>query len=182
MSTPSIKKNKLFHSVKTDWIHFVTYGLILLIASFIQGAPYALEIAGAKPLLLVDLTVCIALFYGPLGGGIAGAFAGILWDIFSVRTLGFNAIVLLLIGTVCGLLIWLMLRNNIITAILLISGACLLQAVLDWFFHYLLFNKGDSFQALIQFYLPNVLYSAIVGPIIFFLVFWLTKKIREHEA
>lgn len=63
------------------------------------------EIYGASPLLLVPLTVCIAMYAGPVGGAAAGIAGGFLWDLYSDRLLGFNALLLLAVGCACGLLV-----------------------------------------------------------------------------
>ncbi|MBP5303751.1 MAG: rod shape-determining protein MreD [Clostridia bacterium] len=181
MKHTSLNDGGLFRNVKQDWMRWTAFGVILLLSCFIQMAPFSLQIAGAKPLLLIAFTVCIALFVGPLGGGIAGAFAGFLWDIFSTRTLGFNAIILLVVGTACGLLIWMMMRNNILTAVLLTAGACLTQIILDWGFHYLLFDRGNEWDALLSIYLPNGLYTVLISPLVYWVVLITVKHLRSRE-
>lgn len=171
----TVKSQSAFGRTTTEWTRWVAFGFLLLLLSFLQSAPYALQIAGAKPLLLLACPICIALFTGPVGGGIAGAFAGILWDLFAGRILGFNGILLLVLGTTAGLLVWLVMRNNMLTAILMVGCASLIQNLMDWIFSYVLYDRGDVLKALWSVYLPNGLYTLIISPLMYFLVFGIMK-------
>lgn len=181
MKSTSFKSGGLFQTVRTRWIDWVAFAFFILLLSFLQSAPHALEIAGARPLLLVASTVCIACFTGPIGGGIAGAFAGILWDMFSTRLLGFDAIILLCIGTACGFIIWTAMRNNVFTILLMTTCACVVQIFLDWSFHYFVYGYDHPLKALLVVYAPNGLYTVLISPIIFFAVLALKKYLQNHE-
>ena len=113
------------------YIKWTAYGLLILLFSILQSTPRLIpEICGASPLLLVPLTVCIAMYAGPVGGAAAGIAGGFLWDLYSDRLLGFNALLLLAVGCACGLLVRLLLRNNLLSALLLVGGALLLTGVI----------------------------------------------------
>ena len=105
------------------YIKWTAYGLLILLFSTPQPTPR-----------LIPLTVCIAMYAGPVGGAAAGIAGGFLWDLYSDRLLGFNALLLLAVGCACGLLVRLLLRNNLLSALLLVGGALLFQGLADWFF------------------------------------------------
>lgn len=116
------------------YLQWTAYGLLILLTILVQATPKLLPaVFGARPLLIVPLVVCIAMFVGPIGGASAGIAGGILWDLYADRLLGFNALLLLFIGCACGLLVRLLMRNNLLTAMLLSAAALLFQGFMDWF-------------------------------------------------
>lgn len=166
-----------FNNQTLQWL--ACLGLVFL-ASLLQMAPKALMIAGAKPMLLILCVACIALFTGPLCGGVMGAVSGFLWDIFTDRLMGSTAFLLLLIGTVIGILSWLVLRNNFITGILVCAASILLFVLADWAIYYVLFEKDNPWLMLTSVYGPNALYTLLVSPIVYGIFYICIRKIREE--
>lgn len=181
MSGNSLHSKNPLAAVSEKYRRIALYGALILVAFLLQSAPRALEIGGTKPLLLLPLTVCIGLFTGPIGGGAAGAIAGFLWDVYADRLPGFHALLLLVIGCVCGLLVVLLMRNNLLTAVLLCAGSLVLQIVYDWGLRYCLFGGDHPFAALWGTYLPTAAYTLAVSPIFYLLVFWSTRLLRRRE-
>ena len=163
-------------------VRCAAYGLLLLMAFLLQSAPRALQIAETKPLRLLPLVVAIGLFTGPIGGGAAGAVAGFLWDIYADRLPGFHGLFLLVIGCVCGLLVVLLMRNNMLTALLLCAGALVLQVLYDWGLTYLLLGHDRPFAALWYTYLPCALYTLLVSPILYLMTLFVTRLVRRYDG
>lgn len=168
-------------AVREKYVQWTAYGLMLLVAFLFQSAPHALEIAGTRPLLLVPLTVAIGLFTGPIGGGIAGAAAGFLWDMYADCLPGFHGLFLLCIGCSCGLLVVLLMRNNFLTALLLCAGALVLQVLYDWGLTYCLLVRDHPWDLLCDTYLPTALYTFLVSPILYFLTLFVTRYLKKHD-
>jgi len=102
------------------YLTWTAYGLLIVAAVILQSLPRGLPvIGGVRPVLIVPLVVCAAMYEGPVGGAAAGIAAGLLWDMFSDRLLGFHALLLLIVGCACGLLVRLLIRNNLLSALLL---------------------------------------------------------------
>ena len=165
------------------YIRWTAYGLLILLFSLIQSAPHGLpRIMGVLPVLMVPLTVCIAMQVGPVGGASAGIAAGILWDLYaSSRLLGFNALLLLAIGCASGLLVRLLIRNNLLSALLLICGALLFQGLADWGFNYLLLRQEQPLYVLLHMVLPSLGYTFVLSPLIYALVYGITRILRNRE-
>ena len=165
------------------YIRWTAYGLLILLFSLIQSAPHGLpRIMGVLPVIMVPLTVCIAMQVGPVGGAASGVAAGILWDIYaSGRLLGFNALLLLAVGCCCGLLVRLMIRNNLLSALLLICGALLFQGLADWCFNYLLLQQEEPLYVLLHLVLPSLAYTLVLSPLIYGLVYGVTRILRNRE-
>ncbi len=168
-------------SVREKYVRWTGYGLLLLVAFLFQSAPHSLEIAGIKPLLLVPLTVAIGLFTGPMGGGAAGAVAGFLWDIYADCLPGFHGLFLLCIGCICGLLVVLLMRNNLLTATLLCAGTLVLQVLYDWGLTYCILGRDHPLQLLGDVYLPTALYTLLVSPLLYVLTLLMTRFLQKHD-
>lgn len=165
-----------------NYLSMLVYGLAALAVLLMQTAPHLfLSLWGARPVPIVLLVVCVALCEGAQAGAIIGALSGLLWGIYSFRLFGFDALVLMLIGLTAGLLVEWLLRANLLTALLLCTGASLAQALLEWLFCYVLFFKEQVLVVLCRVYLPNCLYTAVLTPLMYWLVLGLARLIRRRS-
>lgn len=153
---------------KPKYVRWAIYGALLLVAVLMQNSVGGIKhIFSASVFLAIPVLVSIGMFERELTAAAAGAFAGILWDISSGFD-GFNALALMLVGAVCSLLISHFMRNNLITAMVLCSGAtaayCLLYSIGT------LLSGAFSFKNLFIFYLPAFILTVAVMPICYGLI------------
>lgn len=175
------EKNPL-RKLSGRYLKWTAYGLLLLCASLLQMAPRAIpSIFGARPLLLIPIVVSIAMFEGPIGGAAAGIAGGLLWDLYADRLFGFNAFILMIVCCACGLLVRLLIRNNLLSALLLFSGALLVQGLADWFFNHVLLMKEEPFYALVRLTLPNLAYTLVISPLLYGLTLLIARMLRKRE-
>ncbi len=164
------------------YLKWTAYGLILLTALLFQSSPRLFpEIGGGRPVLLLPLAVAISMFEGPVGGAAAGAAAGFLWDLFSDRLFGFNALILMLLCCGCGLLVRLLVRNNLLSAMLMITASVGIQGVLDWFFNHVLAFQAEPAYTLLHILLPNALYTLALSPLLYAAVYGTARLLRNRE-
>ena len=164
------------------YLKWTAYGLVILLAVLLQSAPRLFPaVFGARPILIVPVVVAIAMFEGPVGGAAAGIAGGLLWDMFSTRLLGFNALLLLVVCCACGLLIRLLMRNNFLSAMLMITCALLLVGLADWFFYHLLLSRPEPMLALLRVTLPNAAYSLVLSPLLYAGVYGVAKLLRARS-
>ena len=162
-------------------ITWLVYGAAEIVLLLLQTAPRAFPaVFGARPLPLLVLVACIATFEGGKGGAVAGFFAGLLWDILSLRLFGFDALVLMLTGLCCGLLVEWLLRANFSTAMLLCAGTVLLWTMLDWLFFFVLADTERPLSVLLRVLLTDALYTMLLAPLLFWPVLWLAHFVRRH--
>ena len=95
--------------------------------------------------------------------------------------MGFLELLLLAIGCACGLLVRLLLRNNIMTALLLCIGALITHGLSDWFLNVALLQLEGTFVFLWRITLPNVLYTLLLCPIIYGIFAWLEKRLKKYN-
>lgn len=168
--------------LSSRYLKWAAYGLVILLACILQSLPRLFPaVGGAHPLLVVPVVVCIAMFEGPIGGAAAGIAGGILWDLFSVRLLGYNALMLMMICCFCGLMAQLLIRNNLLSSMLMTAAALLVQGLLDWFFNHVLISQPEPLYALTHITLPNMAYSLILTPLLYWIVYRVARALRKRE-
>ena len=145
---------------------YIVYGVELFLVYIIQFTPSLLpRFFGESPMLLTVCAVSIAVFEGDIAGMWFGMAAGLLMDIGSIAPFGFYALVNLTICYGCGLLVMYLMRNNVVTAVILGLTAALLASVFQWFF---LSGSRDILYFLPNILLPRVLYSTVTMPVFFY--------------
>ena len=153
------------------YLKWTAYGLILLLALLLQSAPHLFPVvAGGRPVLLLPLAVAIAMFEGPVGGAAAGVAAGLLWDLFSSRLLGFNALILLFV-----------MRNNLLSFLMLTGGTLVIQGILDWFVNHVLVSQAEPVYTLLHILLPNAVYTLALSPLLYAAVYGTARLLRRRE-
>ena len=144
------------------------YALVLFVLSVIQNtdgffpAPFAV-----RAIPLIPAVVCIAMNERDVPGMFFGLFAGTLWDI-SASGSNFNALFLLTVGFLCGTLINTIMRNNIVTALLLSAAALLIYNTGYWVFQYVFRAFEAPAHMLLRYYLPGAAYTLALMPFMFF--------------
>ena len=179
---PKIGKGKLTAKVDKLYLRWFAYGMILLLVSVLQSSPRVFPvIGGAHPFPLLPTAVCIAMFEGPLVGAGVGVGAGVLWAMYADRLFGFDALLLLVIGCLCGLLVQVFIRNNWMSALLLNGAVLVIYTLVDWLVRYVLFSIDGALWALWDILLPNMLYTFALSPVLYFLIYRVARALRESE-
>lgn len=157
--------------------------LMLILVFLMQSLPHFMpRIGGVYPLLLIPAVVCIGMFERELIGGFLGLFAGVLWDITSLRIAGFHAVLLLVIGCACGLMVIHLMRNSLLSAILLTFFSLLFYELCNWIFFYVLAGKEMLGYQLVHFALPRLAYSLVFTLPFYLLSRAAVKRMRREKA
>ena len=159
---------------KPKYIRWAIFGAILTLSVLLQNAVGGLtEIFGARIFLCIPFCVAIAMLEREVPAAIFGAIAGALWDVSSGVD-GFNTIILMLLCAVCSLLISHLMRNNLITALVLGAGSVtayeiIYVAVRFW-------GAGSPIRQIFTFYLPSLIITVAFVPACYFII----KNIYNH--
>jgi len=162
---------------KTKVKRYAVYGAILLLAHILQNSLTVFpEILSVRPVLLISAAVCIAMFEGELVGAVAGLVAGALWDTVTTTADGYNAFYLMLACAVCGVLLRIFMRNNIITYIMMNTAITTL-----YFLSYVLFfitarGIDGGADMLLRYYLPMGVYSLLLTPVWYVIIRAVNRK------
>jgi rod shape-determining protein MreD len=127
-------------------------------------------------MLPICVCVCVALFEGELAGLFFGVAGGLLMDFSETNVFGFHALFLTILCYVCGMFVVYLMRNNIVTCMLLGTGSLLIIGIMRWLFLYVIWNYTELWYLFYSGTLPSVGYSMILLPVFFYL----NKVIATH--
>lgn len=150
--------------------------LVILALAVLQSIRGGInEIFGIRALILIPAVVAAAMYEREIAGVLYGLLAGALWDIFAAGN-NFNAIFLVITGFASAMLINIFMRNNFVTHLIISAGAAGIYSLIYWLYHFVIINSGGAFYMLIRYYLPGVILTAVLSPLIFLLIRALEKK------
>ncbi|NLN81783.1 MAG: rod shape-determining protein MreD [Clostridiales bacterium] len=182
MNKDRLGAGNLIKHLSSRYLKWTAYGLVILLTVILQSLPhFPPEIGNARPSMIIPVVVCIAMFEGPVGGASAGVAGGILWDLFSNRLFGFNALLLLIVCCACGLMSQLLIRNNLISSALMTTAALFIHGMIEWLVYDLGFEGEQAFNALLWFRIPGFFYSLLLTPALYFAVYSVAKLLRNRE-
>ena len=153
--------------------------LLILLAHLLQNTPgWFPAFFGIRVYFLLTFTVCLGLFEREIAGAMFGLFAGALWDSVSPLGDGYHAFLFLIIGAVCGILINTVMRNNLITALLLNFGAHVLYAALYAVLFVLAQGIDGAGWLFLRYFLPSALVSVLFTPLVYLAVRFVMRRTR----
>lgn len=135
--------------------------LAVLTAAFQHTDAAVPDFFGAKAMLLIPLCVCIAMYEKSLGGLAFGVLCGALWDSASAAGDGFFSISLAVAGFVSGAAITYLMRNNILSALILSGVSALSVSTVYWMLFVLVKGYEGAWSLYCQFYLPGAAYTVL---------------------
>ena len=147
----------------------IIIALLLIIAAFVlQSAVFSkIQILGCAPNLLLILTFVYGYTKDKISGMLMGLFSGLLLDTFSCDVIGYNALILLIIGFISGIWSSYFYSDDLYVPLLLILGSELLYCLLYYVFWFLLRAKFEFGYYLIHVILPEFLLTIIAGVILY---------------
>ncbi|MCI8497647.1 MAG: rod shape-determining protein MreD [Clostridiales bacterium] len=167
---------------KRNIFKWAVYLALVFVVSILQMTPNLFPaVFGARPVLLIPLTVCIAMFEGEAAGMTCGIVGGLLWDATGSRLIGFNSILMLLFALACAMLIEYLMSRRLVTAMLFCSSALVLWQLIDWLCFHVLPGYGSAGYTLLVTGLPVVGYSFLFVFPFYFLVRWMSERLNPQD-
>lgn len=156
---------------------YLIYALVLLLAHIFQNTLRIFpEIGSVRPILLISAAVCIAMFEGEVVGALAGLAAGALWDTVTDASDGYNAMYLMIACAVCGTLLRIFLRNNIVTYIIMNTVITLFYSMTYVLVFVIVRGIDGAGYLYLRYYLPMALYSLLLTPLWYMLIRAVNRK------
>ncbi len=162
-------------------LKFFTYAMIVFGAYILQTTPGLLEFCGIKPIIVLPLCICIAVFEGEFVGGLFGFFMGLFCDSSSEIVFGFNALIYLVFCVFAGLAAIYVFRRSTMNVMLLCLGAVFLRSVIEFFFAFVLYEYEGLVPYFYTVIAPQIVYSAIFAFPACELIRWLHRKFEPEE-
>lgn len=162
------------------WAAYVIEILILFVLQ--QTAGLIPEIYGQRPIILIPVLLTIAMFENERVGAGFGIFIGFIMDIGYGKVLGYNAIILAIIGYIVGAMAVNFIKTNLLT-IMLVSAVCVFVVLsFQFIFFYAIKGYGELVYTFQNHYLPRMFYTIMITPIVYYfnLAFALDIKPKEE--
>ena len=160
-------------------VKWILYSVILFVFTVIQTTPGLLQINGVKPVLILPLAVFVAVFEGETGGFCFAVAAGIVWDSVSDKPLGFSAILLAVCCVIIALLVIFFVKASILNCCILCLAAVCVYCFFDFLFFYAIWGAGGLMSVLLTHFLPMIIYTTVISPLVFLLVRVIASKYNE---
>ncbi len=153
---------------KPKYIRWVIFGVVLALSVLLQNSIGGLlEFFGARVFLCIPFCIAIAMFEREVPAAIFGASAGALWDVSSGVD-GFNTVVLMALCAVSSLLISHLMRNNLITALVLGAGSVTAYEIIYIVVRF--WGAGNPIRQIFTFYLPSLIITVVFVPACYFII------------
>lgn len=167
---------KLLSSGRIKWLVYILEMFILYI---IQNAPNLIpEFLGVTPMLLLIFGISITMFEGESRGIVIGLITGFFMDLGSSLVFGFYMLMMAIVCYVCGLLVVYLMRNNLVTSIVLAAAGSFTVELFQWFFQFALWGDNGTWYFLYAILVPRVIYTTLLMPV----AFYFNRAIATHLA
>lgn len=158
------------------------FALVILLTHILQNSTGLVPtVFGARAFLLIPLSVCIAMFEKELAGALLGLFAGALWDSVSGTADGYYTFFFMLVGAVCGFLINVLMRNHLLTALILCALTSLAFSAAYVLFFVIAGGVDSGGYLFLRYYLPSCLYTELFVPLFYLLVREIMRRTATED-
>lgn len=142
---------------------------ILVIAAFIMQNTIISRIPGlgCAPNIILVIAFVYGYRNGSISGMLIGFFGGLITDVFFCDYIGYNALVLLMIGFISGIWNTYFYSDDLYIPLLLLIGSDLLACLINYVFWYVLRARFEFVYYLVHNILPEFLMTFIVGVILY---------------
>ncbi len=169
----------LLSRVRIKW---AVYILELVIIYILQNTPNLIpSFLGISPMLLIIFAVSITMFEGEGKGMWVGLIAGVLMDLGSAMVFGFYSILMTVVCFFCGILVVYLMRNNLVTAMVLAAASVFVISLFQWFFKFALWGDSGTWYFLYGVLLPRTIYTTLLMPIAFYFNRAIATHLEEDE-
>lgn len=133
-------------------------------------------------LLLLPVTLLLVMGERELPAALLGLFAGCVWDLHAAKSAGFNALFFMLLCFGVSTVMERYIRSTFVTHMLFALPAPFLYGLLYWLCFILIKGVDGGTNTLFTFYLPCALYTAVVAPILWFLLRPLRQRLNRNAC
>lgn len=169
------KTNMLF-------VRRLLYALIIVAVATLQSTRgFIPQIKDVSAFVLIPLVVSIASFEKSVPSLLFGAFAGVMWDMYSITADGFFSVALTATGFFTAIVILFFMRNNIMTVMILSFISTLFCNTLYWLNFILMPRNTSPFYIYLRYYLPSAFYTACFALVFYFVVKLIYEKTSPEK-
>ncbi len=146
----------------SGYIKLACYIAVFILIHLLTYNPFfTLKIGNAVPVMTLAATVSVAFYFGEWWGFTAGILSGIFADAVTNGSYCFNAVILLLVGLLSGVLLRKYLNRNIFSAVALSGISSGIYFFLKGLFFIGDYGALQGAEYLLLHSLPSAVYSAL---------------------
>lgn len=139
------------------------------------------EILGARCFLLLPASIILAMGEDERTGAMLGLFAGLLWDLTSGVHMGFNCIYIMFMCFLSSALVTYIVRDTFITNMIAVVVTSAVYCLIYWLLFIIIKGIDGAEMTLLTFYIPCLIYTLAVSPILWIIFNPLKKKYQSIE-
>lgn len=165
-----MKKNKSLR-IRSEKLRLVLkWGLYLLLALLCYVFMTTSPGTGVKPLLLIPVALCIAMWESEMPSALTGVICGLLLDSACGKVMGYNGLMLMALCLFVSLLFLHLMRQNFVNSIFVVTISSILLGVLDFFFYHGIWGYDRVELIFWDYTLPSVLLTILSTVPVYFIV------------
>lgn len=163
-------------------LNVIVTAVVIIVNFIIQSTVLQLfEIRGVIPDTMMIIIVSYALLRGKTDGAMVGFFAGALYDVFFGSSLGFYALLGMIVGYLCGLSHRNFYRENYILPVTFSVLANIAVGLVIYVTGFLLKNNYDILYFLINVIIPQSVYTGIAALLVYRILYSINNKVEKKE-
>lgn len=158
-------------------MRILVIGLIIFVNFILESTLFQYtRVFGVKPDFTIILITSYAIMRGSGFGGFIGLASGLLQDIFYGNAIGVNGLAYMLTGYLIGQSNENVFKDSYIPSIVFNIGAVFIYQHMFFLIAYFTKNQVSYTHALMNIMIPQGIYNAILGPIVYRLLLRLDEK------
>lgn len=163
-------------------LNVIVTAVVLIVNFILQSTILQLiEIRGVIPDTMIIIVVSYALLRGQTAGAATGFAAGLIYDIFFGSSLGFYALMGLLVGHFCGICHRNFYRENYILPVTLSVVSNFIMGLVIFVTGFLFKNSYNVFYYLIGVIIPQSVYTGIAAIAVYRILYSINNKVEKKE-
>lgn len=156
---------------------YISVFLMIIVCFVLQTTIFRhLKLSNIMPNLLVILAAASGFMYGRKLGIFAGFCCGAWVDLIYGDVIGISIVIFVIIGYVNGMANKLYFKDDLSVPLCAIALSDLLYGVLYYICNFLLRGRLDVLSYLLQVMIPEMIYTVLVGVILYKFMRWLEEK------
>jgi rod shape-determining protein MreD len=163
-------------------IRYFAYAIEMLAVFVLQETPGLIpEAAGARPILLIPVTLSVSMFENETVSMVFGLAGGLLIDFGLGNVLGFHAMLLAAMCYAISLMTANLFQTNFLTAMLVAAISTASIVLLQWILFFVLYGYRYTGYALTAHYIPIFCYTWAFMPLTYYFNRALALQLRSKE-
>lgn len=161
---------------------YISLFFLIILCFLLQTTLFdRLELSNIKPNLLIIITAASGFMYGRKYGLFTGFLSGALIDLQYNEVVGICIFIFVLVGYANGLANKLYFKDDLSIPLFAIAMSDLVYGMLYYVCYFLLRGRLEVLQYMVGIMLPEVLYTTLMGILLYKFIHWLDGKLYPPE-